>query len=758
MVPRDRGLTVFGRIGAGVGARPWRVITAWLLVAMAFNVFVPQFEHVVRNKSAPFLPSNSASVRGLQSMEAAFGAPGAHGYALVVLEHPGGLTAADRAYQGRFVAALRAAPDRVLDVQDDLTDPLLAPSLRSADGAATYLPTAIPPQVGSPQGVRDVHWLRDTARALDPPPGLNVHVGGDVAMITDLMDKIEHIMVPVTVIALVLILGILLGIYRRPRLMAIPLATILTSVLCARGLISLAGEHGMPVSTYTDAFVVVVVFGAGTDYAVFLISRHQEALAAGASPPAAARAALVALGPVLAASAATVMVGSAAMLAARLAALHTLGPALALSIAVTAAVALTLTPALLVLTGDRAARAGGAGSVRRWTATADLLARRPAAVLAVAVLVLAPFAAFAAGVHTSVDENALQPHSRNARALDALNAHFPHHATLPDFFVLTSRADLRTPAALAAFARPAAAVAAVPGVAMMHSPADLLPPKGKKGSKIDPAVATAALAQVVSADGHTARILVSGDANPLSPAGRARLRAEQAALRTALPGTALAGARVEVTGAAAFGADLHDLLRRDLKVVAAMVLAAVVLILVMVLRALVAPLYLLASVVLSYAAAIGVTALVWHTLLGRPLVWFLPIVTFVFLVAVGADYNLLLTARIREETPTGDRPGIARAVISTGGVITSAGLIFAGSFLALVPAPLLDLSEVGTAIAIGLLLDTLIVRTLIVPAAAMLLGPLNWWPRRPQPEVVEPSRADGQGRSSAAGAPAGTVG
>jgi RND superfamily putative drug exporter len=259
---------------------------------------------------------------------------------------------------------------------------------------------------------------------------------------------------------------------------------------------------------------------------------------------------------------------------------------------------------------------------------------------------------------------------------------------------------------------------------------------------VDPALARAALAQFVSADGHTARILVSGDANPLSPAGRDRLHAERVALVAALPGTALAGARVEYTGAAAFGADLHDLVRRDMKLVTVMVLIAVFAILVWVLRALIAPLYLLASVVLSFAAALGITQLIWHNLMGYQIEWFIPLVTFVFLVAVGADYNLLLTARIREETPAGDRAGIARAVVSTGGVITSAGLIFAGSFLALVPSSMKALAEVGTSIAVGLLLDTLIVRTLIVPAAAMLLGPLNWWPRRPRPEpAAEVERA-----------------
>jgi RND superfamily putative drug exporter len=165
-----------------------------------------------------------------------------------------------------------------------------------------------------------------------------------------------------------------------------------------------------------------------------------------------------------------------------------------------------------------------------------------------------------------------------------------------------------------------------------------------------------------------------------------------------------------------------------MRLVMLVVLGAVFLILAVSLRALIAPLFLLGSVVLSYGAALGLTVLVWADLLGHPIEWFLPVMTFVILVAVGADYNLLVMARIREETR--DRAGIAKALVSTGAVVTSAGLIFAGSFVALLASPLTGIAEAGFTVAVGLLLDTLVIRTLIVPAAAMLLGPTTWWPNR----------------------------
>jgi RND superfamily putative drug exporter len=151
-------------------------------------------------------------------------------------------------------------------------------------------------------------------------------------------------------------------------------------------------------------------------------------------------------------------------------------------------------------------------------------------------------------------------------------------------------------------------------------------------------------------------------------------------------------------------------------------------ILVLLLRALVAPLYLLASVVLSYAAAMGLTALVWQDLFGKPVDFTTPLLAFVILIAVGADYNILLMSRVREESRSATRAGVARAVAATGGVITSAGLIFAGTFIAMSTSPVVGLEETGFAVTTGLLLDTFVVRSLLVPSVAALLGRANWWP------------------------------
>ncbi|HET7310111.1 MAG TPA: RND family transporter [Mycobacteriales bacterium] len=237
----------------------------------------------------------------------------------------------------------------------------------------------------------------------------------------------------------------------------------------------------------------------------------------------------------------------------------------------------------------------------------------------------------------------------------------------------------------------------------------------------DPRLATAR-DYYISRDGHMVRIMVY-------PHDRtSHIGDERKAVGLALRHTPLDGSRLAVTGPTAVSDDIHSLADSDLRLIALMTLGAVFLILIVLLRALVAPAYLLASVVLSYGAAMGLTALVWQDLLHKPVDFTTPLLAFVILVAVGADYNILLMSRVREESQLATRAGVARAVGATGGVITSAGLIFAGTFMAMLTSPVTGLQETGFAVTAGLLLDTFVVRSLLVPSIAALLGRANWWP------------------------------
>ena len=252
-----------------------------------------------------------------------------------------------------------------------------------------------------------------------------------------------------------------------------------------------------------------------------------------------------------------------------------------------------------------------------------------------------------------------------------------------------------------------------------------LPPSALKDERF--ALASGAY---LSRDGRTARLIVLGTSNAFGHPAAERSSAITDAVQQGLAGTDLAGSPVAITGMAATNADIATLSASDFRLVAIVALIAVFLILLLLIRSLVAAVFLLASVVLSYAATMGLAVLIWQIGLGDPIEWTVGCIAFVLLVAVGADYNLLLIKRMHEEAPDGSRAGIARAVGLTGGVITAAGVIFAASLFAMMSASVTTLIQLGFTVGIGLLIDTFVVRTLVVPAFAALVGPRLWWPSR----------------------------
>lgn len=234
----------------------------------------------------------------------------------------------------------------------------------------------------------------------------------------------------------------------------------------------------------------------------------------------------------------------------------------------------------------------------------------------------------------------------------------------------------------------------------------------------------------LSGDGRVARLIVLGSTNAFGHAAADRVDTIVGTVRHSLRGTRLADSPVTATGMAATNADIAELSQSDFRLVAMVALFAVFLVLLFLIRSLVAAVALLASVVLSYAATMGFSVLVWQLLLDTPIEWTVGCIAFVLLVAVGADYNLLLIKRVHEEAPDGSREGVARAVALTGGVITAAGVIFAGSMFALMSGSVTTLVQLGFTVGVGLLLDTFVVRTMVVPAFAALVGPRLWWPAK----------------------------
>ena len=250
-----------------------------------------------------------------------------------------------------------------------------------------------------------------------------------------------------------------------------------------------------------------------------------------------------------------------------------------------------------------------------------------------------------------------------------------------------------------------------------------------KGAFQDPRLMQA-MSYFISKDGHTARLLVFGDTTAYDRNAIGRLDAVIDSTNAALAETTLKGSRVEASGLAAGFRDLHHMVVDDFAIIATFALLFIFIILAWLLGGLIAPLYLIVTIAISYLSALGLSVLVWQGLLGMDVYWAVPPVSFVALVAVGSDYNLLFMSRIRANSTLGIRSGIVKAFTATGGVITVAGVIFAVTMLAMLASPVYTIAQIGFTIGAGLLIDTFIVRTLTVPAVAALLGAKIWWPKR----------------------------
>ncbi|HET9545204.1 MAG TPA: MMPL family transporter, partial [Gaiellaceae bacterium] len=506
----------------------------------------------------------------------------------------------------------------------------------------------------------------------------------------------------------VLILVLLLLIYRSPAVALVPLVVVALAYVVAAGIVyALVSRAGLDVNGQATGILVILMFGAGTDYCLLIVSRFREELARVEDKHAAIEAALTHTSPAILSSGGTTSLALLTLLVADLGSIRSAGPVLALGIAVTMLAGLTLLPALLAALGRRsfwpAIPRVGAEERRRpgiWRRIGDVVARRPGVTLTVTVAALAlaslgnlvslPGLSLASGFRATPE---------SVEGFRALEEALPAGAAATTD-VLVESDPARVDEASGAVA---AALAGVPGVEAV-----------RPGER--------------SEDGRIARLSVTLASDPYGDeAVDAILQ-----LREAARDAAGEGATALVGGATAEEADGRAAASRDASLVVPLTLLVVLLILVALLRALVAPLYLVASVVLSFAATLGLTYALLEFVFDAPGTdASLPIFVFVFVVALGVDYNIFLVARIREETRRhGPREGVLRGLERTGGVITSAGLILAGTFAVLMTLPLEQLFQLGFAVAIGILVDTFVVRTLVVPAIALLLGRWSWWPGR----------------------------
>jgi RND superfamily putative drug exporter len=678
-----------GGVAAAISGRrsKWVVLVLWLVALGVAGPLGLRLTEVQSNDSAAWLPADAESTRILDLLPAF--QPDDTIQAIVVYERASGLTAADREAATADAAALGA----LTGVPGPVTGPV-----PSGDGAA--LRTVVPVDVGG-GGWDDITPVVDRVRAVvdDAPAGLAVHITGPAGAVADSAAVFGDIDGTLLYTTLAVVVVILLLTYRSPLLWLVPVVVAGASLAGAQAVVYLLARYAdLVVNAQSASILTVLVFGAGTDYALLLVARYREELRRHDDRHAAMAVALRRAGPAVLASAATVGIGLLCLMLAELNSTSGMGPVAAVGIAVGLLAMLTLLPALLVIAGrwlfwPAIPRAGSAepAAAGRWAGVGRAVARRPRAVWVGTAAVLGVLAVGLLGLkadgQTTADAFTTRPGS--VVGGEVLAAHFPAGDGDPVLVV----------------GRSAAATAMRDALTATDGLTDVTPP-------------------VVAGDDAFLR------ATLLDPPDSAAAQDTVARAREALH--RVDGAEPLVGGTTATLLDGNDAARRDRAVVIPLVLLVVLVVLALLLRAVVAPLVLMATVVLSFAAALGVSALVFDHVFGFDSGdTSMPLFVFVFLVALGIDYNIFLMTRVREEAA---RLGPHRAAITglaaTGGVITSAGLVLAGTFAVLTTLPSTFTVQIGFAVAFGVLLDTFVVRSILVTALNLDLGRWMWWPGR----------------------------
>jgi RND superfamily putative drug exporter len=977
---------IFHRLGDFVVRRPLVVIAAWIALAAVLSLALPPVAVVAAGKSAPPLPDDAPVMVTSREMAKAFHQTGESSTLLVILTDEKGMGPADENTYRTLIDRLHQDTQDKLSVQEFLSTPPLREILASKDNKAWNIPISIPHDQAAPETQAAYKRVAEIVKNTVGGSTLTAHLTGPVAVIAEMTvigQRDAHVIEIGIGLMVVLILAV---IYRNLMTMLMPLVTIVASVVTAQGVLSGAALLGLNVNFETIILMSAVMVGAGVDYAVFLVSRYHDYVRQGADSDQAVKNALLSIGKVIAASAATVAVTFLAMIFSRLQVFSAVGPAISISILVAFLAAVTLLPAILVLAGRRGwIKPRRDLTTRFWRRTGIRIVRRPRIHLVASLIVLFILASCATLARFNYnDVKSLPPSVDTAAGFAEIDRHFAPNAMTPQVLFVKSPRDLRTPAALADLEQMAQRVSQLPNIIMVRGitrptgesleQTKLSFQAGEVGGKLDEASTaikdhggdldhlasgadqlaraladvrgqvgqavagvgtlvnalsfmqgvmgsdktlndlgnSAALASrmralgdalganladaqntigwagpmltalnaspicdadpgcrssraelqelvnargngtfdkigdlarnlqstqemqtlgatvaglrkalntavgalqaagsgiqsrinqlqqganalangsravadgvqalvdqtkklgaglneastflltmkhdagkpsmagfnvpaqilatddfkkaaqiFISPDGHAARYLVQSAINPFTTAAMDQVNAITAAARSAQPNTELSDATISVAGVPTGLRDTRDYYNGDIRFIVLATVAIVFLILVALLRAIVAPLYLIGSVLISYLSALGIGVIVFQFIFNQELHWSLPGLTFILLVAVGADYNMLLISRIRDESPHGVRVGVIRTVGSTGGVITSAGLIFAASMFGLLSASISTMVEAGFIIGVGILLDTFMVRTITVPALAAMIGQANWWP------------------------------
>ncbi len=742
---------IFALIGVASVRFRYAIVIAWIAITIVAVQTLPTLGSVAKTTTSGFLPANVPSIQA-SNMAAPFVDVNL-GTATLVAVRNGGLTPADNAAIDALEARMKG-----IDTVKGVVDLGI-----SGDGAARQV--LIEAQVVSFTDVSAaaslVTAIRREATAA-APAGLQVHLTGQIPDGVDNANASGSSQNRTQTFSLLFILVLLVLAYRA---VLAPFVTLIPAVLVlalAGPVIAQSASVGIQVSSITEFMLIVLILGAGTDYGVFLVFRVREELRRGLSGPDAVRRAVTRVGESITFSAFTVIAALSSVALAEFGLYQSMGPALAIGIAIMLCAGLTLLPALLAIFGRAVfwpsdIRHKGVERVGIWDRVGLLATRRPAITLLLGAILFGGMAATLLTTGTSGfgDSNSTTAGTDSAAGAAALNAHFPSSKVVRTLVLFKFDSPVWQDPGKLATAQ--AGLAALPefksvvgplnpnGIALTTSQLTQLHAALGPARQLPPVPTTSAVpaelynayraeGQLISPDGLTVEYTAEvGGADQSSPAALDAVPGLRDEVNRV--GASAGATETGLLGNLEFSYDIRQISASDLERIIPIVAILIAILLAAVMRSAVAPLYLVASVVISYLGALGLTGIIFVRLGGQAgLNFVLPFLMFVFLMALGSDYNILVMSRIREEAhhlPL--RDAVARAIGKTGSTVTTAGVILGGSFAVLAisvggTAGADQIQQIGYGIAAGVLMDTFFVRSLLVPSVVVLLGRWNWWP------------------------------
>jgi RND superfamily putative drug exporter len=747
---------------------------------------LPSLASVTQGNNSAFLPASAPSEQAT-TLAAPLGISlSVTPVPVVAAVSTGSFTAADQTWLGTLVTDLGKV-GTVTSVRELGESAVPGPNGVAGQAAQIQVLSNVSQ---SDQGAQTtlVEDLRSTIASASPPAGMQVHLAGQLAINVDQQKQSGNTGSEVQGAAFVFILILLFLIFRSVLAPFITVIPALLSVTIAGPIVGELGNHGLKVSSLSQLLLIVLVLGAGTDYGLFLVFRVRENMRNGQANHDAVVNALTKVGESITFSALTVIAALLSLLAATFQIYSQLGIPLAIGIGVMLLAGLTLLPALLAIFGKAAFWPSkpkpGASSTGLWGKIATRVVRRPAAALLIGVIVFGALSAAVTAYQSAGFGGTISAPAGtdSAAGTDLLNKYFPSTAANPTNLVykLSTPAWDDAPAIAAATTQlqasklftgvtgPLTPIGGTGLTATEYTELHSLLGSGKLPTTTPPLPAAAAgkitaaqwaegyqmyraTSQFVSADGKTIQFetsLAAGD--PSTTAALNAVPAIRTEAQSLVP--TLHATDYGVTGEAPALYDVSSISNSDLAHVIPIAIIVIGVLLALVMRSLVAPLYLIASVALSYFAALGLAVIVFIKIGGSGGITFiLPFLLFIFLLALGEDYNILVMTRIREEAhhlPL--REAVSRAIGVTGTTVTSAGLVLAGTFAVFAVvggrgAGGSQIVDVGAGLAIGVIMDTFVVRTVLVPCTAVLLGRWNWWPSKLD---VTPASPDDVGSSA----------